>query len=156
LQKWLGDHPNELGAKVLLANTLLGQPDKSDAIATYERLVESDNVIVLNNLAWLYMPRGDGRALSTAKRAHALAPANPNIADTLGWILVQEGRPNEALTYLRQSVQLDPNNATAQYHLGVAYRETEDLTAARESLQRAVELGNFPDLEAAREALAQL
>ena len=141
---------------MLLADGLMRQPDKSDAIRTYERLAASDNPVVLNNLAWLYMERSDDRALAMARRAAELAPASPDIADTLGWILLQQGEAAEALVHLKQSVQLKPSNASVQYHLGVAYQNTGDLDAAHRTLTHAVAMGDFPEIEAARAVLAEL
>ena len=156
LRDWLARHENDLCARLLLADALMRQPDKSEAIRTYENLVASDNPVVLNNLAWLYMERGDDRALGMARKALELAPNNPEIADTVGWILLQSGDAHEALGQLKQSAQLKPNNPSVQYHLGLAYRDTGDPQAARQSLEKAVAMDEFPELEAAKAALAAL
>ena len=47
------------------------------------------DVVALNNLAWLYHQRGDARALDWRVQAVKLAPQSSAVADTLGWILVE-------------------------------------------------------------------
>jgi Flp pilus assembly protein TadD len=141
---------------MLLADSLMRKRDKTDAIRSYEGLIDSDNPVVLNNLAWLYMERGDKRALEMARRALELAPNSSDIVDTLGWILLQNGETGKAVEHLMRSVQLNPGNASVQYHLGVAHRDDGDRVAARQSLEEALDIGNLPELESARSALEQL
>ena len=155
LQTWLEQRPGDLGAELLLADLLMRQ-DQDRAVARYEALVETNNPVALNNLAWLYMERKDPRAVATARSAVAAAPDNPNILDTLGWILLQEGQKPEAVRLLRRSVQLNPSNPSVQYHLGIALRDTGDVRGARDALTRAMELRAFPEQEEARRALEQL
>ncbi len=156
LEGWLGRFPGDLGAELLLADALMRQ-DQDRALARYENLVETGNAVVLNNLAWLYMERNDPRAVDMARRALEAAPDNPDILDTVGWILLQgDGDVQEAVTLLRRSVQLNPGNASVQYHLGVALRESGDLEGAREALRRALDVEGFPEASEARAALASL
>lgn len=124
LEAWLEEQPGDLGAELLLAEALM-QQDGDRAVERYESLADSGNPVVLNNLAWLYMERGDERALDMAQRAAAAAPDNPDVLDTLGWILYQEGQVDQAVTQLRRSVQLNPNNATAQDHLEQALQSLD-------------------------------
>ena len=156
LDDWLAAHPGDIGVQILRADVLMRQTDKSAAIGQYEKLLEADNPVVLNNLAWLYMEREDERALSTARRAHDLAPDSSDIADTLGWILLQSGQAQEALSFLRQSVQANPKNASVQYHLGLAYREAGDNAAAVRALRDAIALGEFPEQDDAQQVLTEL
>lgn len=154
LDAWLARHPGDVGAQVLRADALLRTGEKRLAIAQYEELRAAENPVVLNNLAWLYMERGDVRALATARRAYELAPQSGDIADTLGWVLVQSGNPQAAIDHLLLSARQKPDNATVQYHLGVAYLEAGRTREGRAALERAVDLGGFPELEDARARLA--
>ena len=131
--------------------------DEDAALRRYEKLADSGNPIALNNLAWLYNERGDARAVEVARRAAEVAPDNPDVLDTLGWVLVQQGGdPEEAVRMLRRSAELNPENPSVQYHLGVALRATGELEAARAALVRATQGGEFPELEAARRSLSDL
>ena len=154
LRGWLDRRPNDRGVQLLLAGQLLSAKRDDDAVAMYESLLDTENPVVFNNLAWLYMQRGDDRAESIARRAKDIAPNNPEIADTLGWILVESGDAREGLDYLKEAARLRPENPTVLYHLGVAYQRTGDGDSAADALRRALEKGNFDD-RAAAEALLQ-
>ncbi len=156
LRVWLTRHEYDLGAQLLLADSLMRGPDKSAAISLYESLQGTNNPVVLNNLAWLYMERGDARAVGMARRANEVTPNHPDIADTLGWILVRNGDLGSGLDYLKQSVQLNPNNPSVQYHLGVAFAEQNQSTSARGAFAKALSMGDFPEAAQVRDAMARL
>ena len=122
----------------------------------YEAMAADGNPVVLNNLAWLYMETGDQRAIATAEKALDLAPDNADVADTLGWILVQFGQPERGISYIRQSSQKKPSDATVRYHLGVAYLEAGRTQAGRTALEEAIGLGEFPEIDDARRRLEAL
>ncbi len=145
MEVWLADHPADLGVAMLRAAGLARKGDVDGTIAQYEALKGTEDPVVLNNLAWLYMERGDERAIATAEQAYALAPDDPDIADTMGWILVQFGQPVSAIQLINSSVRARPSDATFHYHLGVAYLEAGDLEAGRAALEEAMKLGDFPD-----------
>jgi putative PEP-CTERM system TPR-repeat lipoprotein len=155
LDDWLQTNPEDDDAKLLRANALL-RFDRDRAIAQYEAMVDSDNAVALNNLAWLYMEAGDERAVATAERALALAPDNADIADTLGWILVQNGQAERAIDLIRRSSEQNPEDATVRYHLGVAYLDAGRMAAGRAALEEAIRLGPFPELEDAERRLTAL
>ncbi len=50
------------------------------------------NVILLNNLANLYLDTNNRKALKTAKKALAIHPDSPAIQDTVGWIYVKQNK----------------------------------------------------------------
>ena len=102
------------------------------------------------------MQEGDERALLLARRAYENAPGNPEIADTFGWILLANGENSEAVSVLSESARSLPNNPTVQYHLGIAHMESGSTALAKKALRRALELGEFPESAAAREALETL
>ncbi len=54
--------------------------------------------------------------------------------------LVEQDQAAAAIPLLEKAVQLDPDNATAHYNLGVAYLTCRSLPQAAASLQRATEL----------------
>lgn len=155
LEGWLDAHPEDEGARILLANSLM-QIEPARAVPHYERLVDTENPVVLNNLAWLYMEADDARALPTARRALAAAPENADVLDTVGWILLQSGKHEEALPLLQRSAELSPGNPSILYHLAIALRDSGDPVGARQRLERALEAGEFPEIEDAKAALAAL
>ena len=158
---WLAEHPNDGGLQLVLANSLLQTSDHAGAIALYETMDEQiDNPVVLNNLAWLYMEQEDQRALATAERAYELAPDSGEIADTLGWILINEGgeqgSDERGLRHLERAAEKLPDNGSVLYHLGMAHKQLGDTAAARASLQAALRNGTFPERDSAQRELSQM
>jgi putative PEP-CTERM system TPR-repeat lipoprotein len=148
LQDYLSKHPDDLGIELSLAGAVLETGDRASAIARYQALnaKRADNPVVLNNLAWLYFETNDPRAVETARRAATVAPRNAEIADTLGWILLQSDvTVNEALPFLETAAASKPNDPTMQYHLAVAYEKLNRRTEARRAVDRALELGVFDE-----------
>jgi putative PEP-CTERM system TPR-repeat lipoprotein len=124
-----------------VARQILGQAYERDsqfekAIQQYEVVVEAepDNATVLNNLAWNYSQMGDSRAQATARRAYELSPKDAQIADTLGWILVQEGQVAEGVEILREAVSLSGGRPELRYHLAVGLIELGQTDEARRAL----------------------
>ncbi len=155
IDDWLQSHPDDEAAQLIRANALL-RSDRNRAIAQYEAMADSENPVALNNLAWLYMESGDERAVATAERALALAPDNADIADTLGWILVQDGQAERAIGFIRRSSEQKPDDATVLYHLGVAYLDAGRISAGRDALESAILMGSFPEREEAERRLSEL
>jgi tetratricopeptide (TPR) repeat protein len=94
--------------------------------------------------------RIDSGALELAQQARAAFPENPQAAKALGIITVrQNGDAARAVTLLKQSVSANPDDARAQFYLGVAQLQTKDTSAARRSLENALRIGLPADLAAA-------
>jgi len=97
---------------------------------------------VLNNLAWLYQQIGNlPKASELAERALGLAPANGQIADTLGWILLAQGDTKRALIHLEAASTAIPGNAEINYHFAVALGRAGRTADARAILERVLGSG---------------
>ncbi len=57
------------------------------------------------------------RARKLIERAHAAAPKNPAILDSLGWVYFRQGRPADALPYLK-AAYADDHDGDIAAHLG--------------------------------------
>ncbi len=57
------------------------------------------------------------RARKLIERAHAAAPKNPAILDSLGWVYYRQGRPADALPFLR-AAYTDDHDGDIAAHLG--------------------------------------
>jgi putative PEP-CTERM system TPR-repeat lipoprotein len=123
LQEWLKEEPGDNQVRMQLAMYLQQMNRQTEAIAEYEKLAGQNpkNIVVLNNLAWLYNEAGNPRAVEYAERAMELAPDRPEIADTLGWILVQNEQAQRGVRILQQAAVQAPHLAEIRYHLAVAY-----------------------------------
>lgn len=159
LRLYVEDHPFDPAARLALAQAYQTAGDAPRAIVQYEKLV-ADGVgspAALNNLAWLYSERKDPRALTTARRALELAPQNPAIQDTVGWILVQQGKHEEALPLLRNAVARAPDVAEIRYHYAVALARNDHRDDASQELTRVLQdPAPFAERAAARALLAEL
>lgn len=159
LDEWLKANPKDISARYYLASQALLQGQDKLAIAQFEEVLRQrpDNAKTLNNLANLYQRANDPRALELAEKAHKLTPQDPAIQDTLGWLWVEKGKPEQGLDLLAKAASQAPKIPTIQYHYAVALARTGDKAKASAVLQRT--LGgrvDFPEAKAAQELLAKL
>ena len=125
LQQWLDANTEDSVVVQTLAEGYyaLGEHDK--ALRLFERAEQRapDNPMLLNNLAVVYNETGDERALDYARRAYDMLPNSPEIGDTLGWILVQQGEFADGLRYLRDARSRAASDPGISYHIAVALKE---------------------------------
>lgn len=120
--KWVESNPRDNVARFVYASGLLEVRDYTRAANEYELLVreEPNNPIILNNLAWLKSELGAPDSIEYARRAYQVAPESPEIADTLGWALVKDNKPDEGLKYLQEAAAKRTTDGNIQYHLAFA------------------------------------
>ena len=117
LEAYLETNTNDNNARAVLANIYInGQPDK--AIVAYKEILKQfpNNVLVLNNVAWLSMENGSlNEALSFSERAFAAAPKVVNVIDTYAMILLRLDKKSEALSHLIEAYDISKgeNNEVA-------------------------------------------
>jgi putative PEP-CTERM system TPR-repeat lipoprotein len=155
LEPWAAGHPKDVEARFALAQVESAAGKVNQALNQYEWLAvqKPDNAVVLNNLAWLYDLKHDPRARATAEKAVKFAPASGSVADTLGWIVVEQGDPAGAMKYLAQASASQPANATIQYHYAFALSKTGRADEARDILQKLLKKNPRPDTKSAAETL---
>jgi len=135
------------------------QPEKANGYYRKALQIDPDFAPAMNNLAWNYAEHGGDldRAVRLAEKARALMPTHPDMADTLGWVYYKKGWYGKAIRPLRDSVEAQPNNPLAHYHLGMAYYKSGNTTLAQAALQHALRLSqDFPGAQEARHILTQL
>ncbi|MBP7609605.1 MAG: tetratricopeptide repeat protein, partial [Steroidobacteraceae bacterium] len=141
LALWVAGRPGDVRARQLLAEAYQLAGQRELAVEQYERLtaLPAAGYTELNNLAWLYYELGDDRTEAMARRAYDLAPDNPAVIDTYGWVLVEKGKLAEGLQALTRAVKLAPGSPDVRYHHAAALaRSGEDrraLTLLDELLQ---------------------
>jgi Tfp pilus assembly protein PilF len=84
-----------------------------------------------------------------ARKAYDLMPNNASIADTYGWILVQNGDAKGALSILQQALLTTPAGSSDYmeigYHVAVAMNQAGRPGDAANLLRRLLESGvKFP------------
>ena len=133
---------------------------KNEAISEYSRVLRlSQNYVpALNNLAYLYAEenRDLSTALQLAVKAYTLAPRDGFVQDTLGFVLLKNGKIDEGLKVLKKAAETLPNNPSIYYHIALAHKVRGENAIAVENLQKALSLGDFPDAEQAKLLLGKL
>ena len=114
-----------------------------------------------NNLAWIHSEHGGeqakDKALGLAQMAKQVAPDDPFVSCTLGWILYKRGVYQRALALLREGAVRLPDHPELQYHLGMAAVRTGDKDLARKALAFAAgSAAVFKGQDEARKTLAEL
>ena len=161
LEDWMAEKPEDQSALGMLAMLYQAEARDSEAAKTYETLLQNKpkNVVILNNLAWLYQKSGDPRALETAKQAYDLDPNKPEVADTYGWIMLQNGKVQEGLSTLQQAYVAYPTQSEIGFHvavaLGQADRKDESIKLLRRLLRENPSFPQAQDAEALLEKLEQ-
>lgn len=138
LAQWLRESPDDVSVRIYAAETALKSGRYKDAIAQCEWLLQKqpDNVSVLNNLAWLYQQVKDSRAMTTAERAYKLKPDSAAVADTLGWMLVEQGNVARGLELLQRAAAAAPKEPSIGYHLALGQLKAGDRAKALIELER--------------------
>ena len=161
----LGDalkaRPNDAGALMLTGVIYEQKGDTAKARDAYEKVLAIDPraAAAANNLAWIYSEHGGDKdkALQLAQMAKEVAPDDPRVSDTLGWILYKRGIYQNALSLLKDSAAKLPDNPQVQYHLGMAYAQLGDQVNARKALNAAIgSTADFQGKDEARKTLASL
>jgi putative PEP-CTERM system TPR-repeat lipoprotein len=133
---------------------------KKEAETEYQKILRMypSHAMTLNNLAYLYVEQNKNipQALMHATHAFMLEPQNDLIRDTLGYVLLKSGRPDQGLRILKKASESSPENPSILYHLALAYKDNGNSAKAKDSLQKALALGDFPEVNEAELLLNKL
>ncbi len=144
---WLKEQPKDVGFRLYLAQAASARGDFTRSAQYYRELLDRDpnNIIVLNNLAWVERELKDPKAVEHAELALKLAPNQPAIMDTLGWIYVERGDTKRGVELLQNAVALEPRASGIRLNLAKALLKAGDKSAAKKELQELEKLGDkFP------------
>jgi uncharacterized protein HemY len=121
----------------------------ADATQIYRSLLaqNSDNPLVLNNLAWtlsedLNLP---AEGLERIDAAIKKIGRDPSLLDTRGVILTRLGKLDQAISDLEAAAQSSPS-AEKYYHLARAYHKASRMPEFQKNRTRAKETGLSPNL----------
>jgi len=119
----------DISEQMVAAGTAIRAGEWAKADEIYAPLVDGigkNDPVLLNNAAAVKSQLGRHTAAVTlARRALALAPESPQIMDTLGWALWQEGtNRNEARRILSLAREAAPSNREIGEHWAIAHADT--------------------------------
>jgi putative PEP-CTERM system TPR-repeat lipoprotein len=157
--EWVKAHPRDKAMRAYLAETALTSGDYRNAFRAYAALAEDypSDARIANNLAWAAYRMGEPTSVHHAQRAYRLAPDDPNVMDTLGWLLVEFGEVRRGTELLRQAVAAAPEEPGLRLHLAKALLKLGDKHGARWELDEIAKLGDrYPRQEEVRRLRAGL
>lgn len=93
LERWLFDHPEDTVVQMELAARYIDSAKNDRAVSLYSEVLtrDSDNVLAMNNMAWLLKDSDSKRAVELAESAYKLQPRSVEIMDTLAQTLEARG-----------------------------------------------------------------
>ena len=158
---WRQANPQDAAALGYAAEQALAAKQLDEANRLYRELLTMapNNVIVLNNLAWIGGQTGQSDALALAQRALELAPDNAGVLDTLGMLKLKAGDTEGAIADLRMAVERAPQVAAMRLNLARAYAQAGRKDEARQLLDviiKAAGEGDNPLKTEARRVLETL
>lgn len=133
-----------------------GDFDKAEKYYMEITHLSPDLYLGYNQLAWLFAKRGVAldRAMNLAKRANKLQPGNKSILDTIGWIDFHKKNYSQALKNVEAANRIGPGDPTVLYHIGAIHNAMGNRPAAKEYLEKALEISNsFDEADDARKLL---
>ena len=112
LEQHMKQHGASASVEAYYANMqIMSAPEKAESI--YRDLLQKspDNLILLNNYAWMLMNTNTAdQALQDAEKALTIDAENADVNDTYGAILLKLKRPAEAITYFEKALKLHPGH----------------------------------------------
>lgn len=113
----------------------------TQAITLFEKILDSEGFSSASaaDLAMLYAEQDKDitKALDLAQKAYDKEPANPHLADALGWVYYHQGSLLMAKQYLDQAIEKNKTYGSAHVHLGAVYLKKENVEAAKKELETA-------------------
>ena len=152
---------NDVSALMQIAMIQQGLTNYTAARDAYEKLLSFNPrfAAALNNLAYLECEHFNelDKAVKLAEQVRQQYPADPSVADTLGWIVFRKGDFPRALSLLTEASNGLPDEPEIQCHLGMVRYQLGQEAAARLALQHALDSkDDFPGKDDARRRLAIL
>lgn len=140
LNRRINENPGSEGALHLLLAQIQNDVEPKAAVNTYLAILkkEPENVIALNNIAWLYINENNfENACHYALKAYNNAPNAPEIQDTYGYCLLKTGQHEASMTTLKMAYEGRSNNIDISFHYAESLILNNHIEKARRVLNRA-------------------
>ncbi len=144
LKEGLAANPASEELHMLLASVLASQGQVDEAIMAYDAVLRMNprNIFSANNLAALLADHKQDapnleRAFLLSREFEKDAP-HPLFLDTLAWVRLKMGHPEDALRIMRQAIVKAPDLPILNYHLGAALYQSGRNVEAKVYLAKAL------------------
>lgn len=145
-----GDPADRQAAQIAQARLAERARDPAAALAILEPLIRArpDLVVALNLAGYLLAESGQRLADATRYLAHAraLAPGDPAILDSWGWLLLRRGEARAAVRALDKAARISPLEPEILAHLAAAWAADGAPRTALGVLDRAEALTPAPEV----------
>jgi putative PEP-CTERM system TPR-repeat lipoprotein len=140
---WEADQPRDAGFLLYLGDLALSRKEYATAEERYRQLLalRPDDALVLNNVSWLMLQRGQPGALPVVQKANQLMPDQAIIMDTLASALAVDKQLAKALEWQHKAVAKAPDAPALRLNLAKLLIASGDRTRARAELQKLATLG---------------
>lgn len=141
---WMKDNPKDVRFLIYQGEQEISSDNYVAAERSYLKAIgiQPDNVVALNNLAWVSGKLKKDTAIGFAESANRLAPNNPDFMDTLAMLLAEKGEFERAIGLQNKALALDPSRSVIRLNLAKIYIKAGDKVKAREELQLLSKLGD--------------
>jgi tetratricopeptide (TPR) repeat protein len=154
LSEVAASHPDNITGHLLLARFEMTNGKAPAAIEQLRKVVALDgnDALAFNSLAYLLAEnKQPDEAAKYAQKAWGLAPDNPAVEDTLGWVYYQQGLYPLAVVQL-EAANAKQGTAVRKYHLAMAYLKAGKPDRGRQTLDAALKMDpKLPEAQAARQ-----
>jgi tetratricopeptide (TPR) repeat protein len=134
---WIARNPKDVSMRLYLGERAVAASNLRAAAAHYEAVltVDANNVLALNNLAWVGSQLKDSKAVRYAERAVALAPQDPDALDTYGMLLIERKEVDRGLLLIESARNVAPARNDIRLHYAKALLKAGRKTDARKELE---------------------
>ena len=140
---WRKSHPTDLSFVLYLGDVAMAAGNLTQAEQLYGAVLagQPDNVLAINNLAYLLAQQKKPGAVTLAERALKLAPDAPAVQDTLAFCLASENQLPRAIEIQTKVVANTPGAAQFRLQLAKFLLQSGDKPGARAELRTLAKLG---------------
>jgi cellulose synthase operon protein C len=156
---WLEKNPDDIAVRMSFASSLMNDKKMQQSSTQYAMILqaEPDNLIALNNQAWLLRETNTEQALEYARRAAELAPESAAVLDTLALVEYTSKDFEQAQSSILRALKSSPDDPSIRYHSAMIAAALNDNATARTTLEKLLATNpKFPELAEAKALLATL
>jgi putative PEP-CTERM system TPR-repeat lipoprotein len=134
---WRQRHPRDAQFLNYLGDRAAAQArwPEAERLFQFQLAAQPEHPLALNNLAWAKLQLRKPEALQLARRAHELAPQEPQLLDTLAQCQAAFGQARQALDTQQRAIALAPESPPLKLTLAKLYLGLGEKDKARPLLQ---------------------